>query len=485
MPYKNYFGIDFGTTCSGVSVFQKDDYGNLTQETAFHCGNEIGEPDSSFVAIDRENDEVLCGYAAWKKRNKLAEGCVLVPSVKMELRSDKDCVAATNHKRWSAGEVATELFKHIRSLVEEQRFDINEAVVAIPVAYPASARQAIRQAAKNAGIMIKQFISEPTAAYMANRQKLAGYSNVLVFDWGGGTLDVSILHISKGEISELAKGGMDKAGNDINHMLAEHIHARLVEENNKPLSFDDMSPELRDEMDNRAEKLKKEFSENSNVRFMIRKYGEFGNAILSFDYDQWFAPILRPVINDAVRCINQTLEEAGLNKESIDKVLMVGGSSNLRPIISEIESMFGIDKVVKPEHMAWSISDGAAYLSANEGEYISNQNVGIVLSDGASYYFVHKGDPIKGFRKTQKFGVTDTTQQMRLVFTGVDDITQSSGRYETITLKKTFGFLDEGIDLIAEIDPNLVLTVRAGSDLVENSISPVWKYDRLKCSYKF
>lgn len=170
---------------------------------------------------------------------------------------------------------------------------------------------------------------------------------------------------------------------------------------------------------------------------MIQKYGEFGKAVLAFDYDQWFVPILRPVINEAVKCIYQTLEDAGLNKESIDKVLMVGGSSNLRPIISEIESMFGIDKVVKPENMAWSISDGAAYLALNKGEYISNQNVGIILSDGTPYYFVSKGDPIKNFRKKQKFGVTDTTKQMRLVFTGVEDIDR---RYETVNLKGTFGF---------------------------------------------
>lgn len=482
MPYKNYFGIDFGTTCSGVSVFQQDDEGNLTQKTAMHCGNEIGEPDSSFVAINKETDKVMCGYDAWKKRNKLALDNVLIPSVKMELRSDKDCVASTNHRRWTAGEVAAELFRHIKFLAKNEQFNIDTAVVAIPVGYPPVARQAIRQAAEDAGIMIQQFISEPTAAYMANKQKLAGYSNVLVFDWGGGTLDVSILHISKGEISELAKGGMPKAGNDINRMLAEHIHARLVEKKGISLAFDDMAPELRDEMDYLAEKLKKDFSENSNVRCMIQKYGEFGKAVLAFDYDQWFVPILRPVINEAVKCIYQTLEDAGLNKESIDKVLMVGGSSNLRPIISEIESMFGIDKVVKPENMAWSISDGAAYLALNKGKYISNQNVGIILSDGTPYYFVSKGDPIKNFRKKQKFGVTDTTKQMRLVFTGVEDIDR---RYETVNLKGTFGFLDEGIDVIAEIDPNMVLTVRAGSDLVEDSMSPVWKYDRLKCSYKF
>lgn len=140
MPYKNYFGIDFGTTCSGVSVFQQDDEGNLTQKTAMHCGNEIGEPDSSFVAINKETDKVMCGYDAWKKRNKLALDNVLIPSVKMELRSDKDCVASTNHRRWTAGEVAAELFRHIKFLAKNEQFNIDTAVVAIPVGYPPVAR---------------------------------------------------------------------------------------------------------------------------------------------------------------------------------------------------------------------------------------------------------------------------------------------------------------------------------------------------------
>lgn len=96
MPYKNYFGIDFGTTCSGVSVFQQNDEGSLTQKTAMHCGNEIGEPDSSFVAINKETDEVMCGYDAWKKRNKLALDHVLIPSVK-----------------WSFGQIKTVLHQRI------------------------------------------------------------------------------------------------------------------------------------------------------------------------------------------------------------------------------------------------------------------------------------------------------------------------------------------------------------------------------------
>lgn len=484
MPYRNYFGIDFGTTCSGVSVFTTDDEGNLTQSTAFHCGNEIGEPDSSFVAINKDNDEVLCGYGAWTKRNKLAANYTLIPSIKMELRSDKDQVAFTKNKGWTAKDVAAELFKHIKMLAKNQHFEMDEAVVAIPVGYPADARKTIRSAAFEAGIHIKQFVSEPTAAYMANRKKLAGYSNVLIFDWGGGTLDISILHVSKGEISELAKGGMAKAGNDIDHMLAERIHSKLVEEKKISISLDVMPSELKDEMNNRAELLKKNFSDKDEVRCIIRKYGKFGNAVLKFNYDEWFKPILRPVINDAIKCINQTMEESGLSKESIDKVLMVGGSSNLRPIINEIESMFGVDKVVKPSDMAWSISDGAAYLALKGGEYVSNQNVGIILSDGTPYYFLSKGDPVRKFSKTQKFGVTDTTQQMRLVFTGSEDIDQSSERYKTINLYPTFGFLDEGIIVTADIDSNMVLTVHADSDLAGKGVNSDWQYDQLKCSFK-
>lgn len=481
MPYQKYFGIDFGTTCSGVSVFETNDNGELTQSTAFHCGNERGEPDSSFVAINRETNEIKCGYSAWKVRNKLAVDHILIPSVKMELRTDKDIIPNTS---LTIGDVATELFRHIKTLAKEQNCDLDEAVVAIPVGYPAEARCAVRMAAEDAGITIKQFVSEPTAAYMANRKVLAGYSNVLVFDWGGGTLDISILHVSRGIISELATGGMTKAGNDINKILAERIHSKLVEEKGIPLSMDDMPPELKDEMQNRAEKLKKDFSDRDDAKCQIRRYGEFGVVNLTFNYEHWFCPVMRPIIKEAIQCVRQAIDESGLSLESIDKVLMVGGSSNLRPIITEMETLFGEDKVVKPESMAWSISDGAAYLAYKKGEYISNQNVGIKLSDGTTYNFLHVGDPILGFEKKQNFGITDTTCQMRLVFTGSKDIDNSGDKYKTLNLKSTFGFLDEGIIVTARIDPNMVLTVHADSDLVKQNENADWQYDQLKCSFK-
>lgn len=485
MPYKNYFGIDFGTTCSGVSVFTTGDNGELTQSAAFHCGNVQGEPDSSFVAINKETDEIKCGYNAWTIRNKLAVDHVLIPSVKMELRADKEYVAHTLNKNWTVGEVATELFKHIKVLAANQTYELNEAVVAIPVGYPAEARRALRLAATDAGIIIRQFISEPTAAYVANRSKLSGYSNILVFDWGGGTLDISIIHVSKGEISELATGGMTKAGNDINRLLAEHIHSRLVDEKGIAISLDEMPDELKDDMENRAEKLKKDFSDRDNPRCIIRNYGPFGKASLEFSYERWFCPILRPIIKEAVQCIKQTLEESGLTKESIDKVLMVGGSSNLRPIITEIETMFGDNKVVKPDNMAWSISDGAGWLAYKEGKYRSNQNVGIKLSDGTTYNFLKKGDLVKNFEKSQNFGITDTTQQMRLVFTGSDDIDQSSDKYKTLDLKRIFGFLDEGVMVTAKIDDNMVLTVHAESNFIKTQgVNEDWQYDRLKCSFE-
>lgn len=485
MLYKSFFGIDFGTTCSGVSVYTQDNKGQLIQKTADHCGNEIGEPDSSFVAINKETNEVLCGYSAWKKRNKLANNYELIPSIKMELRTDKDIITNIKGKKWTAGDVAAELFKHIKILVNDMQYDMNEAVVAIPIGYPAEARKVILKAATTAGIRIKQFISEPTAAYMANKKELGGYSNVLVFDWGGGTLDISILHISKGKISELATGGMDEAGNEINEILAEKIHNQMIDDKGIAINFNMMPKVLIDEIENRAEKLKKDFSDSDNVRFMIRKYGDFGNYMAQFNYEEWFKPLLRPIVKKAIACVKKTLNEAQLTEVGIDKVLMVGGSSNLRPICEEMAAIFGENKIVKPDGMAWSISDGAAYLAMNNGKYISNQDVGIILSDGTKYNFLTKGTPLKGFSSTQTFGITDSTKQMRLVFTGSDDIDQSPDKYKTIVLKNIFDFLDEGISVSAKVNSDImVLTVSAESNLVKNGENPTWQYENLKCSFE-
>ena len=98
---------------------------------------------------------------------------------------------------------------------------MNEAVMAIPVDFSSEQRADLREAAHRAGICIKSFVSEPTAAYVKCRDELAGASNVAVFDWGGGTLDISLISIENREVSELAVAGMRLAA----MILTRCLHA--------------------------------------------------------------------------------------------------------------------------------------------------------------------------------------------------------------------------------------------------------------------
>ena len=75
------------------------------------------------------------------------------------------------------------------------------------------------------GLKIETFISEPTAALVSNYSKMKMFKNVAVFDWGGGTLDVAILHIESGKVEEIATDGMNLAGDNIDKKIAEHIEA--------------------------------------------------------------------------------------------------------------------------------------------------------------------------------------------------------------------------------------------------------------------
>lgn len=132
--------------------------------------------------------------------------------------------------------------------------------MAIPVDFKPKQRKDLREAARIAGIYVKSFVSEPTAAYVKCRSDLAGASNVAVFDWGGGTLDISLISVEKNQVSELAISGQRLGGNDIDQMIARHLHAKIAREENDARAFDDLSPAERDQIIERSEDAKKRLS---------------------------------------------------------------------------------------------------------------------------------------------------------------------------------------------------------------------------------
>ena len=136
-------------------------------------------------------------------------------------------------KKYKSTAIIGSLIKKIKEYIgsyESHQFDITEATIAVPVDFSLAQRRMLQIAFEKAGIKVNKIINESTAAYISNRDSVANLSNIMVFDWGGGTLDISLLNIDKsnGRINELATNGWPMAGDKIDEIIAEYLHKKLI-----------------------------------------------------------------------------------------------------------------------------------------------------------------------------------------------------------------------------------------------------------------
>ena len=470
------FGIDFGTTNSATVGFAV--LGNESRRTQY--GDDEGRPNPSVVAIDRKTGAVLTGREAWNKKVELSESCVYVSSIKSILATGwKKTVAG---KTWTSVDIAAEVFKGLkRKVLETGGQNMEEAVIAIPVGFSSAKREEVRKAAEQAGIYVTGFISEPTAAFYANYSELQACSNVAVFDWGGGTLDVSVLKNENGKLYELATAGISVAGDDIDQKLARRIHARLARKKNIRRSFDDMPHSAQDLLLVRSERAKRTLSDSDDVTVSMVAYGDFGPCRETIDYD-WFSEVITPEVDMAVNCLAKVIEESGVGLANIDRIVMVGGSSNLRPLIDRMRDIYG-DALYFPEETMWNVSVGAAMLALHPGAYHSNQSIGLVMSDGSYFELLPSGSDLTDWEKKCSFGLTDMSQEARFVFSGSVDIDESQLKYRSLNVP-AYKFLQEKIRLTATVDEDLIFRVTAGSNMRPESFGRIWEYPNLKCYYE-
>lgn len=470
------FGIDFGTTNSATVgyVFM----GN-SRERIYYGDNEQ-RPIPSVVAINKNTGEVYTGRNAWERRQELSQECEFIPSVKSLL--DKEWKKIIAGKEWTPIEVAAEVFKCLQNNVYERTgIVMNEAVVAIPVGLSASKRNQLRKAAALAGIKIKSFVSEPTAAFFANYADIKNDNVVAVFDWGGGTLDVSVLKHYNGKIHELATGGIPEAGDLIDLRIAEKVHARIARKKKLNISFEDMPAINRDMMLVRAERAKRAMYDDDTATISINNYGEFGAVRETLDYE-WFAEIIESNIDRAIECFDKVVSESEVGFSNIDRIIMVGGSSNLRPLIDKLYAKHG-EKLYFPDETMWNVGLGAAMLSATPGNYYSNQKVGIRLSDNTLFTLLKEDELLKDWSVKHHFAVVDCNKEARFIFDGSKDLEDDDEKYVTLSIPN-YSFLQEQIVLEAYVDDDLVFNVKASSSMRSKDYGRVWKYERLKCYYK-
>ena len=235
------FGIDFGTTHSGAVGF---DRGQMAK-----FGHDAAHPLPSVVAIHRLTGEVRAvGRAAREQQEELAGQCEIIKSVKSLLGNQTQTWNFGPHP-WTPERVAAQVLGALWKKVQSARPGMHspaEAVFSIPVGFAPPRRQALRRAAELAGIAVKSFISEPTAAVCKNFAQVRHWPTVVVFDWGGGTLDISVVRIEREHVHELATFGVPLGGDDIDQRLARYVHGQIADQRRFEAPFEAVDPRSRD-----------------------------------------------------------------------------------------------------------------------------------------------------------------------------------------------------------------------------------------------
>lgn len=488
---EEFFGIDFGTTCCAMV---NNSLNNSTKKySLIEYGDDNGKPIPSVVAIDKNTGEVYTGRAAWRKKNELTDSCEVFSSIKTVIDSQRG--RYIGDKYWTPVDIASEIFKALKKEAQKEKSDLSEATVAIPVGFSAKKRKNLREAARCAGIEITSFISEPTAAFFANYDELKSASVVAVFDWGGGTLDVSVMQNDNGKITELATGGQNVAGDAIDEKIARRIYAKIARKKGYTQSFDELDSKEKDKLLINAETAKIELGEEEEADVIFFFDGKMIKETLEYD---WFEDIVAPEVEMALNCLEKTINQSGLNMANIDRILLVGGSSNLRPLLWKMEEKYG-DKLYCPEKTEWNVGEGAAKLMSHPGEYYSAQSVGVVLADKiieeknerhekeykileSHLEMLAKGTPLKDWKKTFHFGIVDTSKEAQFIFCGSEDINELQDRYKTLTID-AYSFLQEKIIAEASVDKDGIFSVTAYSSMRPKEKHRIWEYTQLKTIY--
>lgn len=475
------FGVDFGTTTTAfVSIdTETDQYDNIA--------NEEGSPFQSVVILDNITGEIAHrGLGAWKRRTqyKVDPEYTVVASVKRKLSSEDSWKGGNIY--WTPEMLASEVLKNGTDVIKQQWPDVVlpiDAVMAVPVDFEYNERVKIINAAKKAGIIVKQLITEPTAAIVGCEEDLSNVRNALVFDWGGGTLDVSVLRLAYGRISELAKKGIRIGGDDLDELLARYYHSGHQQRLEDIPNFESINPREKDKI-LIASELNKRFLSDVTEREIYLDY--LGGVLEDIIDRKTFEEIIVSQIEALLRITQEAVHEAKLSPLDIDMVLMVGGSSQIPLIKKKMGDIFGA-RCVFPQHADWIIARGAARLANETGNYTLSKSVGVVLSDNNFLPVIRRGEQIDHKGKSITLGLVEDAREGRLIIAESFADRIGLDEYKVIDFLNipTIGYNFEPIEVSFKVQTDLALSISAIAKYREKESKKKVIYPHLKFEYRF
>jgi len=382
-------GIDLGTTNSVVAVMEggepvvinNAEGGRTTPSVVAFAkdGNRlVGQVAKRQAVTNPENTIYSIKRFMGRRFNEVAEEKKQVPYKVEGSGPGGDVRIGAGGKEWSPPEISAMILQKMKQSAEDYLGQkVEKAVITVPAYFNDSQRQATKDAGKIAGLEVMRIVNEPTAAALAYGLDKKKDETIAVFDFGGGTYDISILEVGEGVVEvKSTNGDTHLGGDDIDERLIEWIIEEFKKDQGIDLSKDKMALQRLKEAGEKAKiELSSTMETEINLPFITADQSGPKHLVMKLTRAR-FEQLVDPLLKRLTPPLEQALKDAGVDAKKIDEVVLVGGSTRIPKVQEIVKSYFGKEpnKSVNPDEV---VAIGAAV----QAGVLSGEKTDILLLD--------------------------------------------------------------------------------------------------------